>query len=76
MVSKNMWRHGKHVDIYAQIPEYLGRYKWLIDFSSMSVRQGLFYAKKLENCFHCTHIFTFWVVSSIFEHGYIWNIPI
>ena len=34
-------------------------FDWLIDFNGMSARLGLFYAERLENCFHCTFIFTF-----------------
>ena len=30
-----------------------------IDFDSMSTCLGLFYAKKLGNCIHCTFLFTF-----------------
>ena len=30
---------------------------WVIDFNSMSTRMGLFNAKRLRNCVHCTFLF-------------------
>ena len=33
----------------------------LIDFNGMLTCLGLFYAKKLENRFHCMFIFTFFL---------------
>ena len=53
--------------------------RWLIDFKSMSSLLGLFYAKRLGNCVHCTFIFIlFCIVSKKFlAHGYmISSIPI
>ena len=40
----------------------------LINFNGISFCLGLFYAKRLGNCFHCTFMFTF--LSSYFLRGY------
>ena len=50
---------------------------WVIDFNGMLIRPGLFHAMGLENCMHCTIIFTFLVYEHVviyqesFAHGYI-----
>ena len=54
---------------------------WVIDFDGISTHLGLFYAKKLENCVHCSYISTMkqiylskrWDPNRYYHSGSEWN---
>ena len=45
---------------YAQLQSII--YGWLIDFNTLSISLGLFYAERLGNYVHFMYVFTFYSV--------------